>query len=392
MRPLDGITVVTLEHAVAAPFATRQLADLGARVIKIERPGVGDFARAYDNRVDGMASYFVWINRSKESLTLDVKHPECRKILSQLVAKADVLVQNLGPGAAARLGLSAEALQPTHPGLIVCDISGYGKDGPYRDKKAYDILIQAEAGMLSVTGTEEEPSRAGVSAADIAAGMYAYSNILAALIQRGRTGKGSHIDVSMLEALSEWMSNPLYYAYKGNTPPPRAAASHPTIYPYGPFRTGDDKIVLLGIQNEREWALFCKETLQMPELATDQRFSSNVSRNANRATLRAIIEQVLASLTTEQVIERLERANIGNATMNTMNDVWSHPQLKARERWTEVGSPVGSIPAMLPPGVNDSFEYRMDPIPALGEHTNAILGELGYANNDIQRLREAGAI
>jgi itaconate CoA-transferase len=392
MRPLDGITVVTLEHAVAAPFATRQLADLGARVIKIERPGVGDFARAYDNRVDGMASYFVWINRSKESLTLDVKHPECRKILSQLVAKADVLVQNLGPGAAARLGLSAEALQPTHPGLIVCDISGYGKDGPYRDKKAYDILIQAEAGMLSVTGTEEEPSRAGVSAADIAAGMYAYSNILAALIQRGRTGKGSHIDVSMLEALSEWMSNPLYYAYKGNTPPPRAAASHPTIYPYGPFRTGDDKIVLLGIQNEREWALFCKETLQMPELATDQRFSSNVSRNANRATLRAIIEQVLATLTTEQVIERLERANIGNATMNTMNDVWSHPQLKARERWTEVGSPVGSIPAMLPPGVNDSFEYRMDPIPALGEHTNAILGELGYANSDIQRLREAGAI
>jgi itaconate CoA-transferase len=392
MRPLDGITVVTLEHAVAAPFATRQLADLGARVIKIERPGVGDFARAYDNRVDGMASYFVWINRSKESLTLDVKHPECRKILSQLVAKADVLVQNLGPGAAARLGLSAEALQPTHPGLIVCDISGYGKDGPYRDKKAYDILIQAEAGMLSVTGTEEEPSRAGVSAADIAAGMYAYSNILAALIQRGRTGKGSHIDVSMLEALSEWMSNPLYYAYKGNTPPPRAAASHPTIYPYGPFRTGDDKIVLLGIQNEREWALFCKETLQMPELATDQRFSSNVSRNANRATLRAIIEQVLATLTTEQVIERLERANIGNATMNTMNDVWSHPQLKARERWTEVGSPVGSIPAMLPPGVNDSFEYRMDPIPALGEHTNAILGELGYANNDIQRLRAAGAI
>jgi itaconate CoA-transferase len=392
MRPLDGITVVTLEHAVAAPFATRQLADLGARVIKIERPGVGDFARAYDSRVDGMASYFVWINRSKESLTLDVKHPECRKILSQLVAKADVLVQNLGPGAAARLGLSAEALRPAHPGLIVCDISGYGKDGPYRDKKAYDILIQAEAGLLSVTGTQEEPSRAGVSAADIAAGMYAYSNILAALIQRGRTGKGSHIDVSMLEALGEWMSNPLYYAYKGNTPPPRAAASHPSIYPYGPFRTGDDKIVLLGIQNEREWALFCKEALQMPDLATDQRFSSNVSRNANRAALRGIIEQVLAALTAEQVIERLERANIGNATMNTMNDVWSHPQLKARERWTEVGSPVGTLPAMLPPGVNDSFEYRMDPIPALGEHTDTILGELGYANNDIQGLREAGAI
>ncbi|HYD60483.1 MAG TPA: CaiB/BaiF CoA-transferase family protein [Noviherbaspirillum sp.] len=392
MRPLDGITVVTLEHAVAAPFATRQLADLGARVIKIERPGVGDFARAYDNRVDGMASYFVWINRSKESLTLDVKNAESRKILSQLVGKADVLVQNLGPGAAARLGLSVDALRPAHPGLIVCDISGYGKDGPYRDKKAYDILIQAEAGLLSVTGTPDDPSRAGVSVADIAAGMYAYSSILAALIQRGRTGKGSHIEVSMLEALGEWMSNPMYYAFKGNTPPPRAASSHPTIYPYGPFRTGDGKTVLLGIQNEREWALFCKEVLQQPEVATDERFNTNVLRNQNRAVLRELIEDIFSHLDAAQVTERLDRASIGNANINTMNAFWEHPQLKARKRWRSVQSPVGEIPALLPPGINDSFDYRLDPIPALGEHTASILHELGYADTDIHRLREAGAI
>ncbi|WP_194726689.1 CaiB/BaiF CoA transferase family protein [Noviherbaspirillum malthae] len=392
MRPLDGITVLTLEHAVAAPFATRQLADLGARVIKIERPGVGDFARAYDSRVDGMASYFVWINRSKESITLDLKHPEAAKILRQLVGQADVLVQNLGPGAAARLGLSAQALRPEHPGLIVCDISGYGKDGPYRDKKAYDILIQAEAGLLSVTGSPEAPSRAGVSAADIAAGMYAYTNILAALIQRGRTGRGSHIDISMLEALGEWMSNPMYYAYKGATPPPRAASSHPTIYPYGPFATGDGKTVLLGVQNEREWAAFCKEVLQRPEVAVDERFDSNVKRNGHREALKAIIEDIFGALATEEVIRRLDHAGIGNAGMNDMHAFWSHPQLQARDRWRSVESPVGELPMLLPPGVNDSYDYRIDPIPALGQHTDAILRELGYGNNDIERLREAGAV
>ncbi|WP_334187543.1 CaiB/BaiF CoA transferase family protein [Noviherbaspirillum sp.] len=392
MRPLDGITVVTLEHAVAAPFATRQLADLGARVIKIERPGVGDFARAYDSRVDGMASYFVWINRSKESLTLDVKNPEAAKILKQLVGQADVLVQNLGPGAAARLGLSAEALRPAHPGLIVCDISGYGKDGPYRDKKAYDILIQAEAGLLSVTGTPEAPSRAGVSAADIAAGMYAYSNILAALIQRGRTGKGSHIDVSMLEALGEWMSNPMYYAYKGASPPPRAASSHPTIYPYGPFATGDGKTVLLGVQNEREWASFCSNVLLRPEVAVDERFNSNVARNGNRAALKALIEDVFGTLDAAQITRRLDDAGIGNASMNSMNAFWEHPQLQARDRWRSVDSPVGELPMLLPPGVNDSYDYRIDPIPALGQHTDAILHELGYGDTDIGRLRDAGAI
>ncbi|WP_151639430.1 CaiB/BaiF CoA transferase family protein [Noviherbaspirillum aerium] len=392
MRPLDGITVLTLEHAVAAPFATRQLADLGARVIKIERPGVGDFARAYDSRVDGMASYFVWINRSKESITLDLKHPQAAAILKQLVGQADVLVQNLGPGAAARLGLSAEALRPAHPGLIVCDISGYGKDGPYRDKKAYDILIQAEAGLLSVTGTPEAPSRAGVSAADIAAGMYAYTNILAALIQRGRTGKGSHIDISMLEALGEWMSNPMYYAYKGAAPPPRAASSHPTIYPYGPFATGDGRMVLLGVQNEREWAAFCKDVLQRPEVAVDDRFNSNVKRNGHRAELKSLIEDIFGALSNEEVVRRLDHAGIGNAGMNDMHAFWAHPQLQARDRWRSVESPVGELPMLLPPGVNDSYDYRIDPIPALGQHTEAILRELGYAGDDIERLREAGAI
>lgn len=392
MRPLDGITVVTLEHAVAAPFATRQLAELGARVIKIERPGVGDFARAYDTRVDGMASYFVWLNRSKESLTLDLKHAEAATILKRLLGQADVLVQNLGPGAAARLGLSAEALRPAHPGLIVCDISGYGKDGPYRDKKAYDILIQAEAGLLSVTGTPEAPSRAGVSAADIAAGMYAYTNILAALIQRGRTGKGSHIDISMLEALGEWMSNPMYYAYKGAAPPPRATSSHPSIYPYGPFETADEKSVLLGVQNEREWVSFCERVLQRPALAGDERFSSNVARNRNRDQLRALINDALRALPAAEVTRRLDEAGIGNAGMNDMHAFWAHPQLQARNRWREVDSPVGELPMLLPPGVNDSYEYRIGPIPALGEYTASILRDLGYAEGDMESLRATGAI
>ena len=392
MRPLDGITVITLEHAVAAPLATRQLADLGARVIKIERPGQGDFARAYDTRVDGMSSYFVWINRSKESITLDLKKPEAVEVLRKLVGKADVLVQNLSPGAAARLGLSAQALRPEHPGLIVCDISGYGSDGPYSNKKAYDILIQAEAGLLSVTGSPEEPARTGFSAADVAAGSYAYSNILAALLLRMRTGQGSHIDLSMLEALGEWMSNPLYYSYKGNTPPPRAAASHPSIYPYGPFRTGDGKTVILGVQNEREWTLFCSDVLLQPQLAQDARFASNVERSAHRGALRQIIEDTFAPLTAAQVIERLDRAKIGNARMNTMNEVWEHPQIKARDRWTEVDSPVGVIPALKPPGVNDGFDYRVDAIPALGQHTHAILQELGYTGDAIAALREAQVI
>ena len=393
MRPLDGITVVTLEHAIAAPFCTRQLADLGARVIKIERPGVGDFARAYDERVKGLASHFVWTNRSKESLTLDVKHREAQAILKRLILeRADVVVQNLAPGAAARLGISHEALSREKPALIVCDISGYGSDGPYRDKKAYDLLIQSESGFLSVTGTPDEPAKAGCSIADIAAGMYAYSNILAALIARSRTGLGCRIDVSMLESMVEWMGFPLYYAFDGATPPPRAGAAHATIYPYGPFPTGDGKTIMLGLQNEREWAVFCGEVLRQPELATDARFSSNARRTESRAALRAIIVAEFARLSAGQIVARLDAAQIANARMNDMHEVWQHEQLKARRRWTEVATPAGPVPALRPPGHPEADPPRMDPIPALGEHTEAILRELRVDDAAIARLRAEGAI
>ena len=392
MRPLDGITVVTLEHAIAAPFCTRQLADLGARVIKVERPGSGDFARAYDERVRGMASHFVWSNRSKESLTLDVKHPQALQVLVQLLEGADVLVQNLAPGAAARLGLSFEALHEKYPRLIVCDISGYGDDGPYRDRKAYDLLIQSESGFLSVTGSPDAPAKAGNSIADIAAGMYAYSSILAALLQRGKTGQGSRIDVSMLESMVEWMSYPLYYAFDGATPPPRAGAAHATIYPYGPFPAGDGKTVMLGLQNEREWSAFCKLVLLQPELAIDERFSSNARRTANRDALRALIAEAFGSLSADQVIERLEEAQIANAHVNDMHDVWKHPQLQARGRWTEVATPSGPIPALLPPGRTDAYAPRMDAVPGLGQHTDAILAELGWKPDDIAALRRENAV
>jgi itaconate CoA-transferase len=391
-RPLEGVTVVTLEHAIAAPFCTRQLADLGARVIKVERPGVGDFARAYDERVQGMASHFVWTNRSKESLTLDVKHPDAQKVLARLLKDADVLVQNLAPGAAARLGLSFEVLHEKHPKLIVCDISGYGDDGPYRDKKAYDLLIQSESGFLSVTGSDAEPAKAGCSIADIAAGMYAYTNILAALIQREKTGKGSQIDVSMLESMVEWMNYPLYYAFEGASPPPRAGAAHATIYPYGPFPAGDGRTVMLGLQNEREWGAFCKTVLLCPDLATDERFASNSKRVANREELRAVIVEAFTPLTAEQVVQRLDAAQIANAAVNDMHDVWNHPQLKARGRWTEVSTPSGAIPALLPPGRTDAYVPRMDAVPGLGQNTDAILEELGWSRDDVESMRSAGAL
>jgi crotonobetainyl-CoA:carnitine CoA-transferase CaiB-like acyl-CoA transferase len=393
MQPLAGITVVTLEHAIAGPFATRQLADLGARVIKIERPGVGDFARAYDERVRGLASHFVWTNRSKESLTLDVKHPEARAILQRLVIDyADVVVQNLAPGAAARLGLAYEALSAAKPTIIVCDISGYGADGPYRDKKAYDLLIQSEAGFLSVTGTEAEPVKAGCSIADIAAGMYAYSNILAALLERARSGRGRHLDVSMLESLVEWMSYPLYYAFDGADPPPRTGASHATIYPYGPFPAGDGKTVMLGLQNEREWSIFCERVLVRPDLATDPRYASTSRRSAAREELRRIIVAAFAGLTAAEVLRRLDEARIANAQVNDMQDVWTHPQLKARGRWRDVGSPAGPIPALLPPGTDDEADPQWGAVPALGAHTDAILMDLGYSAAQIAELRGAGAI
>ncbi|MEG0717198.1 MAG: CaiB/BaiF CoA-transferase family protein [Comamonas sp.] len=389
IRPLDGITVISLEHAVAAPFCTRQLADLGARVIKVERPGSGDFARGYDQRVNGQSSHFTWINRNKQSLALDVKQPLAKSALLELLKTADVLVQNLAPGAAARMGLSYEVLKTHNPQLIVCDISGYGADGPYRDKKAYDLLIQSEAGFLSVTGTPDTPSKSGISVADIAAGMYAYTNILAALMLRGKTGKGSHIDVSMLEAMGEWMGYPMYYAYDGAPPPPRTGASHASIYPYGPFQAGDGKTVMLGLQNEREWKAFCDTVLLQPDIAIDARFDSNAQRNANRAALQTVIVETFAALTAPQVVARLEAAGIANARVNDMADLWQHPQLQARERWRTVATPAGDVPALLPPGVNSAFDYRMEPVPAVGQHNAAILAELGWSAEQAAALQNS---
>jgi itaconate CoA-transferase len=391
-RPLDGITVVSLEHAIAAPFCTRQLADLGARVIKVERPGAGDFARGYDERVHGLASHFVWTNRSKESLTLDVKHAEADAVFARLLEQTDVLVQNLAPGAAARLGLSFDALHEKYPRLIVCDISGYGDSGPYRDKKAYDLLIQSESGFLSITGTPDEPSKAGCSIADISAGMYAYSNILAALIQRGKTGKGSRVEVSMLEAMAEWMSYPLYYSIDGAAPPPRSGAAHATIYPYGPFAAGDGKVVMLGLQNEREWAIFCEKVLLQPELVADPRYASNSRRTLARAEVKALVEQAFAGLDAEQVVARLDTAGIANARVNDMHDLWQHEQLHARGRWVQIDSPAGKLPALLPPGLPSDVEPRMDAVPALGQHTHGILAGLGYSSSEIARLEAERAI
>jgi itaconate CoA-transferase len=394
--PLEGITVVALEHAIAAPLCTRQLADQGARVIKIERPGSGDFARGYDTRVRGLSSHFVWTNRSKESLTLDLKHGAAQAVLRQLLARADVLVQNLAPGAASRMGLSFEALHTSHPRLIVCDISGYGDDparpGPMRDQKAYDLLIQSEAGFLSVTGTGEGPAKAGCSIADIAAGTQAHARILAALLQRARTGQGCRIDISMLESMVEWMGFPMYYAIDGASPPPRAGAAHATIYPYGPFPTGDGRTVMLGLQNEREWVDFCEQVLRQPALAQDPRYASNPLRSRARDALRALIVDVFAPLTIDQVEARLNAAQIAHARVNDMAAVWAHPQLRARERWVNIGTPAGPVPALLPPGVAMPDDCRMASVPALGQHTEAILAELGHDAAAISALRAARVV
>ena len=374
--PLKGITVVALEQAVAAPFATRQLADLGARVIKVERPQVGDFARSYDGTVKGMASHFVWLNRSKESLTLDLKEDKFKEALHRLVARADVFIQNLAPGAAGRLGFGAEDLREKYPRLVYCSVSGYGATGPYKDKKAYDLLVQCEAGLVSITGTPETPSKVGISAADIAAGMYAYSGILAALLRREKTGEGATLDVSMLEALGEWMGFPAYFAGYGGEEPKRSGASHAAIAPYGPFECGDGEIVFLGIQNEREWEKFCEQVLESPELADDVRFASNSERVANREALHEEIESVFARLSENEAIERLEEASIANARLRTVQQFLDHPQLKARNCWREVESPAGPLWALLPPATPAGVEPVMAPIPGVGEHTEEILGGL----------------
>ncbi len=383
--PLEGITVVALEHVIAAPFATRHLADMGARVIKIERPSTesqpggqrgGDFARHYDTRAQGQSSHFVWVNRSKESLALDLKDPRADEVMARLLERADVLIQNLAPGATARMGLDYASLKAKYPKLIVCDISGYGQNGPYRDRKAYDLLIQSEAGFLSTTGTEAAPAKSGISIADIAAGMYAYTNILNAILLRQKTGQGSHIDISMLEALTEWMSFPLYYAYEDAAPPPRAGASHSTIYPYGPFQCANGTIVI-GLQNEREWQAFCIAVLHDPALAANPQYASVSLRSQHRDTLKALIEAVLQAFTVVEVEARLDAAGIGYGRMNDMKALWAHPQLAARERWVMVETPNGPLRMVKPAGENSAFAPRMDAIPSVGQHTEAILRELG---------------
>jgi itaconate CoA-transferase len=392
MLPLEGITVVALEQAVAAPFATRQLADLGARVIKVERPGVGDFARGYDTTVKGLASHFVWLNRSKESLTLNLKEDGAKEVLRRLLRGADVFVQNLAPGAAERLGFGAEELRGSDPRLIHCAISGYGKGGPYAQKKAYDLLVQCEAGLVSITGTPETPSKVGISIADIAAGMYAYSGILAALLRRERADEGATLEVSMLEALGEWMGFPAFFAGYGGEEPKRSGASHAAIAPYGPFECGDGEVVFLGIQNEREWGSFCEAVLGQPALAGDGRFASNSERVANRDDLHEEIETILRGISSEEAIERLEAAKIANARMRTIGDFLDHPQLAARGRWRDFGSPVGPLRALLPPATMEGTEPVMAPIPDVGEHTDDILAELGYDEDAVSTLRSSSAV
>jgi itaconate CoA-transferase len=392
MHPLDGITVVALEQAVAAPFATRQLADLGARVIKIERPDGGDFARGYDTTVRGMSSYFCWLNRSKESLTLDLKRREGRDVLERLLDRADVFIQNLAPGAPERLGTSAAALRSRYPRLIVCNVSGYGSSGPYADKKAYDLLVQSEVGLISITGTEETPSKVGISVADIAAGMYAYSGILTALLARKATGDGAVVEVSLFDALAEWMGFATYYAGYGGTAPRRSGPNHASIAPYGPFRAGDGGQVYLAIQNAREWARFCAEVLQQPAIADDDRFRTNPARVQNRTALHAIIDDVFRALTAPQIVARLEAARIAYARMNSVAEFIDHPQLAARDCWRDVDSPVGPLRALVPPVRMEGVDPVMGRIPAPGENSDAILAELGVDTGTIARWRKEGVI
>ena len=375
--PLHGITVLSLEHAVAAPFATRQLADLGARVIKVERPGTGDFARQYDDSVNGSSSYFVWLNRSKESIALDVKSERGHQVLHELADKADVIVQNLGPGAAARLGLSAEEIRDRDPGKIVVSVTGWGSTGPWADRKAYDLLVQCETGLVSLTGTPDEVAKVGVSIADIAAGMYAFSGILAALYRRQATGEGATIEVSLFEALAEWVGQPAHFTAGAGRQPGRFGAQHATIAPYGPFEAGDSHTVLIAIQNEPEWSRFCTVVLQRPEVAEDPRFASSPLRVAHRDEVNALISEAFAALVTEELEARLTAARIAFAGVNTVSEFLEHPVLEARDRWRTVETENGPTRALLPP-IDLGTEARMGPVPALGDHTAAILAELGH--------------
>jgi itaconate CoA-transferase len=389
--PLQGVTVVAVEQAVAGPFATRQLADLGARVIKIERPDGGDFARAYDVTVKGMASHFVWLNRSKESLTLDLKRPEAMRVIERLLENADVFLQNLAPGAIERLGLGADALRRRYPRLIICNLSGYGTSGPYADKKAYDLIIQSEVGMLAVTGTEDTPSKVGVSIADISAGMYAYSGILTALLARKDSGEGTVVDVALIDTLGEWMSYAAYYTQYGGTPPPRSGASHATIAPYGSYRTCDGAIII-AVHNKVEWTEFCSRVLQQPALAEDPRFQTNVLRVQHREALTEAIEAALMHLPSAEVLRRLETASIANARVNSIGEYLQHPQLAARDCWREIESPSGPIRALVPPVRLQDVEPAMGAVPALGQHSRAILEQLQFDRDTIARWARDGVI
>ena len=391
-NPLEGVTVVAVEQAVAVPFATRQLADLGARVIKVERPGEGDFARTYDTTVKGLSSYFVWLNRSKQSLTLDLKSPEGSVVMSRLLERADVFVENLAPGAARRLGLAPEALHERHPRLVACSVSGYGAEGPYAAKKAYDLLVQSEVGLVSLTGTEGHPSKVGISVADIAAGMYAYSGILAALYARAATGRGAVLEVSLFDALAEWMSAPAYYTKYGGFAPRRSGAHHASIAPYGPYNTRGDRAVYLAIQNAREWERFCADVLGQPEMATSERFSSNSARVRHREALDEAIDAVFGELTAEEVLDRLERAGIANARVGSVADFVDHPQLSSRHRWRSIDSPAGPLDTLLPPVQMSGADAVMDPVPALGQHTSSILEELGFSDDVVTSWRHQGVI
>ena len=390
--PLTGTTVVSIEQAVAAPFATRQLADLGARVIKIERPDGGDFARAYDTTVKGLSSYFVWLNRSKESLAIDLKSAAGRDVFDRLLARADVFVQNLAPGAGARLGVTTADLRRRYPSLIACDISGYGSSGPMAAKKAYDMLVQAEVGLIGITGTAESPSRVGISVADIAAGMYAFSGVLAALVGRGSTGEGATIEVSLFDALGEWMSAPAYYTEYGGTPPPRTGPAHATIAPYERFTAADGVDIYIAIQNAREWVRFCDDVIHRPDLTRDARFSTNPSRVAHRGDLHAIIATVVEAVPREELVGRLDRAGIAHARGSSLGDFVRHPQLETRGRWRTVDSPAGPLRVLAPPLQFGDVAPRMDSVPALGEHSDAILSELGVDAATIARWRGEGVI
>ncbi|PYU32569.1 MAG: carnitine dehydratase [Acidobacteria bacterium] len=392
MLPLEGVKIVSVEQAVAAPLASRQLADFGARVIKIERPEVGDFARAYDHKVRGMSSWFVWLNRSKQSLTLDLKSPEAAEIVRKLTADTDVFIHNLAPGAADRAGLKSEVMLSRNRRLIVCEISGYGSGGPYQDRKAYDLLVQFETGLVSITGTPESPCKAGISVADIAAGVYAFSGILMALYRREKTGRGGLVQVSLFDALSEWVLPAAYYGVYGGSAPSRSGAEHASIAPYGPYLTGDGKQINIGIQNEREWRQFCALVLLRPEVAADPRFDNNSRRSDNREALRSLISEIFGALTLDQIVERLERAGTAHSRMNSVQELLAHPQHTKRGRRRNVPSPVGPLPALAPSILLDGAEPRMEAIPALGQDTDAILTELGYTPQQIQRLRQQGVV